>query len=92
MFWREMVSMGDPVDVIQNVLRFLDEDLSQKAAKQKATAIIADIPKLVSKPKEWIWRGSVTLGRDDCVTGIMLEAIKPRRRWRYRIALSENSN
>ena len=92
MFWEEMVSMGDPVNAIQRLLRFLDEDLTHKAAKQKATAIIADIPKLVSKPKEWIWRGSVTLGRDDCVTGIMLEAIKPRRRWRYRIDLSENSN
>jgi hypothetical protein len=92
MFWREMFSMGNPVDVIQRLLRFLDEDLTQKAAKQKATAIIADIPKLVSKPKEWFWQGSVMLGRDDCVTGIMLEAIKPRRRWRYKIDLSENSN
>jgi hypothetical protein len=92
MFWRAMVSMGDPVDVIERVLRFIDEGLTRKAAKQRAQEILADIPKLVSKPKEWTWYGSVTLGRDDCVTGIMLEAIKPRRRWRYRIELSGNSN
>ena len=92
MFWPETFSMGDPVDVIQRLLRFLDEDLTRKAAKQKAKAIVANIPKLVSKPNEWIWQGSVMLGQGDCITGIMLEATKPRRRWRYRIGLSENSN
>jgi len=92
MFWEEMFSIGDPVDVIERLLRFLDEGLARKAAKQRAQELLANIPDLVPDPKEWIWQGSVMLGRDDRVTGIMLEAIRPRRRWRHRIQLSEISN
>jgi hypothetical protein len=92
MFWNEQFSMGDPVLVVQRLLQFLDETLTRKVAHQRAQAIVASIPNFVADPKEWSWHGTVMLGRDEAITGIQLEAIKPKRRWRCRVPLPENSH
>jgi hypothetical protein len=76
MFWNEQFSLGDPAVVVRRLLQFLDENLTRKAAHQCAKAIVASIPNFVADPKEWSWHGTVMLGRDEAITGIVLESDK----------------
>ena len=89
MFFSDTYSY-DPVEVIEHLLRYLDNQLSAARAKQSAREILASIPKLVPLTKEWWWHGTILYDRNENSIAIMLEAAKPKRRWRHKIGLTKH--
>ena len=80
-------SNGCPVAVVEKLLRIWQEDLDKDAAEGLAREIIGTIPNFVDEPAEWIWSGRIEWNGSEEARAILLQAAKPRRKWRHRIRL-----
>jgi hypothetical protein len=93
MQWSSTVSSnGRPVTVLQEILRFLQEDLKPNEAELTAREIIETIPNFVADPTEWIWSARIEWDGFERARAIMLEAVKPRHKWSHRIRLPSARN
>jgi len=90
-FWSDTYSVGRPTEVVQHLLRYLQDDLTATEAEQRAREIVEAIPDLVPEPKEWFWHRRILWDRNEEARGIMLTASKSKHRWTSRIRLPRNS-
>jgi len=93
MEWSSKVtSNGRPLTVLQEILRYLHEDLSPVETERLARETIETIPHFIAEPTEWIWSARIEWDGFEKARAILLEASKPRHKWTHRIPLPLGRN